>query len=153
MLLCIADDRRRADDQQPSQVSITLLGDAAEPVLAAGRMLLGHQPNPGGKVAPRCKRLPVANLGNHSRGDNRADAWNLRQPPARLARAMPSQDALVDGSDLGSDRAVLPRQHIENAAGGRGNPVVLGVSDDAEQLSCSVAALGRHDAEFGQVPA
>src|SRR5271156_480516 len=33
-------------------------------------------------------------------------------PPARFARAMPSQDALVDGADLGSDRAVLPRQPL-----------------------------------------
>ena len=32
---------------------IALLGDAAEPVLAAGRVLLRHQPDPGSKTAPR----------------------------------------------------------------------------------------------------
>jgi hypothetical protein len=36
---------------------------------------------------------------------------------------MQDQDALVDGSDLGSDRTVLARQHIENAADGWGNLV------------------------------
>ena len=41
--LGIADDGRRADNQQPSQVSIALLGDTAEPVLATGRMLLRRQ--------------------------------------------------------------------------------------------------------------
>jgi hypothetical protein len=30
----MADDGHRADDQQPSQVSIALLGDAVKPVLA-----------------------------------------------------------------------------------------------------------------------
>jgi CubicO group peptidase (beta-lactamase class C family) len=36
VLLRVADDGHCAGDQQPSQVSIALLGDAAEPVLAAG---------------------------------------------------------------------------------------------------------------------
>jgi hypothetical protein len=36
----MADDGHRADDQQPSQVSIALLGDAVKPVLAAIRVLL-----------------------------------------------------------------------------------------------------------------
>jgi pimeloyl-ACP methyl ester carboxylesterase len=35
MLARVADDGHRAYDQQPPQISITLLGDAAEPVLAA----------------------------------------------------------------------------------------------------------------------
>ena len=49
----VADDGHGAGDQQPSQVSIALLGDAAKPVLAAGRLLLGHQPDPGSKIASR----------------------------------------------------------------------------------------------------
>src|SRR5271170_1722199 len=35
----------------------------------------------------------------------------------RLASHERCQDTLVDQSNLGSDRAVLPRQHIENGAG------------------------------------
>ena len=52
-----------------------------------------------------------------------------------------------------ADRAVLPCQHIEDAADGWGNPAIRGIRDDPEQLCRSIAALGRHDAEFGQVPA
>lgn len=63
---------------------------------------------------------------------------------------MQSQNTLVDGPDLGSDRAIMPRRHIENVTDGWGNPVIRTVLDDPEQLSRSVAALGRHDAEFGQ---
>jgi hypothetical protein len=32
--------------------------------------------------------------------------------PARFTRAVQHHDALVDGCYLGSDRAILPRQHI-----------------------------------------
>jgi hypothetical protein len=47
VLAGVADNGHRADDQQPLQVSIALLGDAAEPIFAAGRVLLRHQPDPG----------------------------------------------------------------------------------------------------------
>jgi hypothetical protein len=115
-------------------------------------MLLRHQPDPGRKAAPRCKRLPIANLGNQSRGDDRADAGYLRQAPARIARAMQGQDALIDRSDLGSKGAVLPRQRIKNAAGGRWQSVIPAIRDDPKQLCRSIAAFGRHDAKFGEVP-
>ena len=92
----ISDNGHGAGDQQPSQVAIALLGDAAEPFLAAGRMLLRHQPDPGRKIAPRAERLPVADLGNQGGGHNRANAGDLLQPPAGFTRAMPGMDALVD---------------------------------------------------------
>ena len=66
---------------------------------------------------------------------------------------MQDYDALVDGYDLGTNRAILVRQHIENAADGRRNPAIRTIRDDPEQLSCSIAALGRYNAEFGQVSA
>ena len=47
VILGVADDGHGAGYEQTSQVAITLLGDAAELVLAPGRMLPGHQPNPG----------------------------------------------------------------------------------------------------------
>src|SRR5882672_7969925 len=39
----MADNGDCAADEQPSYVSITLLGDAADPVLTAGRVLVRHQ--------------------------------------------------------------------------------------------------------------
>ena len=92
----VPDDSHGAGDQQPSQVAIALFGDTAEPILAAGRMLLGHQSDPGGEIAPGAERLPIADLGNQGGGHNRADAGDLLQPPAGFTRAMPGVDALVD---------------------------------------------------------
>src|SRR5262252_4647463 len=84
--------------------------------------------------------------------DDRTDAWDLFQPPARLARPVPGHDTAVDRSDLGSNGAVLTRQHIEYPAGRWGNPAILGIGNDLEQSAGSFAALCRHDAEFGQMP-
>src|SRR5262249_7576255 len=153
VLLGVADDGHGTCYEQPSQVAITLLGDAAEPLLAAGRVLLGHQPDPGSKIAPRAELPPVADFGNQRGGHDWADARDLLQATARFARAMPGEDTFVDWSNLGTDRAVLPCQHIEKTADRWGDPVICYVRDDAKQLTDAIASLRRHDAQFRQVPA
>ena len=50
--LGIANDSKRACRGQVTQITVTLLADAAEPVLASTRMLLRHQSNPGREVSP-----------------------------------------------------------------------------------------------------
>ena len=47
VLLRVADHSHRAGDEQPSQVAIALLGYATETILAASRVLLRYQPDPG----------------------------------------------------------------------------------------------------------
>ena len=47
MDLGITDHCERTGSKQAAQVSITALGDAAELFLAAARVLLRHEPNPG----------------------------------------------------------------------------------------------------------
>jgi hypothetical protein len=38
----VSNDSHRAGDEEPSQIAIAVLGDAAEPFFAAGRVLLGY---------------------------------------------------------------------------------------------------------------
>src|SRR4029077_1686537 len=99
----------------------------------------GTSPIQGRKTAPRGECLPVTDLCDQSGGADRADAWDLCQPPARLTGAVQDHDALVDGCYLDADSAILPRQHLENAAHGRGHPAIR---DDPEQLRRSITALG-----------
>src|SRR5262249_10239335 len=94
VLLGVADDGHGTCYEQPSQVAITLLGDAAEPLLAAGRVLLGHQPDPGSKIAPRAEHPPVADFGNQRGGHDWADARDLLQATARFARILLSIDLI-----------------------------------------------------------
>ena len=58
-----------------------------------------------------------------------------------------------DFTDCSTKGAVLPRQHIEYPAGHWRNPVIFGIGNDLKQSAGSTAALRRHDAEFGQMPA
>jgi hypothetical protein len=78
----VANDGHGTGDKEPSQIAIALFGDAAEPFLATGRVLLGHQTDSGRKIAPGAERLPVADLGNQGRGCNRANARDLLEPSA-----------------------------------------------------------------------
>ena len=101
VLSCVANDRHGAGDEQPLQIAIALLGDTAEPFLAAGRVLLGHQTDPSGKIAPRAEGAPVADLRNQGRGDDRTNAGDLLEPSARFAGSVPSMDTHIDRCDLG----------------------------------------------------
>ena len=79
----------------------------------------------------------------------------LGTSPIQAARLRPDEghDAPIDGRDLGPDSAMLPGQHLKDAADGRGNPTIRTIRNDPEQLSRSITALGRHNAEFGHVAA
>src|SRR5262245_64023469 len=103
VLACVSNDGHGTGDQQPPQIAIALLGDAAEPLLAASRMLLRHQADPGGKVASRAKRLPVADLGDQRGGHNRTNAGDLLEPAAVFTGAVPGLNAFVDNADLSGD--------------------------------------------------
>src|SRR5437764_13579354 len=120
----VANDRHGAGDEQPSQIAIALLGNAAEPFLAAGRVLLGHQTDPSGKIAPRAEGAPVADLRNQGRGDDRTNAWDFLESSALLATSVPRMNALVDRCDLGAEAQVLARKKIEAKSGNRRNAIV-----------------------------
>ena len=62
-------------------------------------------------------------------------------------------DALLDSSDLCCDRGVLAGKNIEAEPCGRGDPTILLVSNDLEQLGRAVAPLCRDNAELGQMTA
>ncbi len=47
------DHSRGPDDQQSPQIAVALLRYAAEPLLAAGRVLPRHETDPGGKIRAR----------------------------------------------------------------------------------------------------
>src|SRR6516162_538420 len=80
----IADHGKRAGRKQAAQIAIALLADAAKLVFAPARVLLGHEADPGRKVAPRSECLWISDARDHSRGQHRTDAGDLVQPLAGL---------------------------------------------------------------------
>lgn len=93
-----------AENQQPAQVGVALLGDAALALLAPAAVLLGHQPDPGGEVPSRAELGGIAHAGHDGAGGDRADAGDGGQPPSGRAALVPGQDG-----GLGRFEALLQR--------------------------------------------
>jgi hypothetical protein len=81
----IADHGERASREQAAQIAITLLADAAKPVLAAAGVLLRHEPDPGREVPPRSEGPGIGNAGDQRCCQRRTDAGDRIQPFARHA--------------------------------------------------------------------
>jgi hypothetical protein len=87
MPLGISDDRQCSNRQHRAQVSVALLGDATEPLIAAAQVLLWCEPDPGRKVARRRKGSWIRDRRNQGGREQRANARDLRQSAAHVARA------------------------------------------------------------------
>lgn len=73
-----ADQRGRADHQELSQIPVTHLGNAAEPVFATTRVLRWREPEPGGKLPTRTELSRISDRCRQRCCTDRADAWNGR---------------------------------------------------------------------------
>ena len=94
------DDCGRADDKQAPEVAVTLLGDTAELLFPAGRVLPWYAPNPGRELAPGLERARIGDgCGNRGCADH-ADARNGLQVTARIARAMLRVNVRFQSADL-----------------------------------------------------
>src|SRR4029077_5683390 len=122
MDLGITDDRGAPSREQAAQIAIALLADTAEPVLAAARVLLRHEPDPGREVPPRSEGLRVCNTGDQSGGQRRADAGYLIEPSARLIGSVPGHDLAVKLQDLGFQHPQLNSESGNTTTGPLGHP-------------------------------
>src|SRR6476620_542546 len=116
-------------------------------------MLSGYQPDPGGETATRGERVPIPDLGDQGGGDDRADTGYFFQPSAFFARSVPGMDVLLDVSDLGRDRGILPSKNMEAPARCRRDAIVLLIGNELEQFGRAFAAFRRDNAELRQMSA
>ncbi len=153
VLLRVADNGHRADDEQPSQYRLPCLVMLPSLSLPPVDCCFGTSPIHAARLRPdpNAFQSPIS--------ATRAVATIGPMPGISSSRRLASHERCqarirpVDRPDLGSKGAVLPRQHIEYPAGHWRNPAVLGIGNDLKQSAGSIAALRRHDAEFGQMPA
>ncbi len=75
-------------DQQGSQIPIASLADATQAHLAAAGVLIGHQPQPGGELAPRLELTGITYRRHHGRGADRANTLDLQPCRAGETRAV-----------------------------------------------------------------
>jgi hypothetical protein len=62
----MANDCCCANNEQPTQIPVSLLEDASELRIASGGILLRRQAEPGGKLSTRLELLGIGDGGGHS---------------------------------------------------------------------------------------
>jgi hypothetical protein len=73
-------------DHLPPEIMIGAPPNAAEPGFSAGGVLTRDKAYPSGKLASGAKMAAIVNCGDERRCDDRADAWQPREPPASFIR-------------------------------------------------------------------
>src|SRR5262249_21163905 len=116
VLLCVPDHGKCARAKQGAQISIALLGDAAELFSATARTLFRHEPDPRRKLPPRSKRFRLGDAGDERGCQCRPNAWNGIEPFAGLVRVMPTDHALVENADLLLQRIELDGERYQAGA-------------------------------------
>src|SRR4029077_16772481 len=124
MDLSITDDGERASREQAAQIAITLFADTAEPIFAAARVLLRHQPDPGREVPSRSESLRIGDAGEQRGGQRRADAGDLIQVFPRLVGSVPGHDLAIKLQDLGSQHPQLSTESANTRTSHLGYPLV-----------------------------
>src|SRR5215470_2017839 len=96
VLLGAPQDGMCADDENASQIAVALLGDRTELLLAPGRILSRHQPNPSREVTTRSEDLRVRDRGNNGGRAHQTNPRDAPEPLACFVRAMLSNNPLLD---------------------------------------------------------
>lgn len=116
LVLNVAHDGCGPNDEQPSQVPVTLLRDAAEPSLAARRVLLRCQTKPRGELPAGSELIRIGDGGGDGCCRDDAKPRYRGKPSTGLTRGMPGDQLLVERGDLAVDRHDLADQYLDLVA-------------------------------------
>src|SRR5690606_9745764 len=105
------------NDEQAAQVPVSLLGDAAEPGLAAGGMLLRCQPEPGSELPGPSELIGSGAGGRESRGRDHAEAGDSGEPATSLAFGVPGDELPIQHRDLIVERHDLVDKNPQRSTG------------------------------------
>jgi hypothetical protein len=88
------------DYKQPSKIAISLLGDAAEPLLATGRVLPRHKSDPCRKIPTGFEVTRVCDGGSDGRGPHHAYPRYGLEAAAHVIGPMMGVNRAIKGPDL-----------------------------------------------------
>lgn len=140
-------------DQQATQITISALADAAEPINAARRILSWHQTQPGREVAAGFEIGGISRGRNHCGCDDHAHTRNGHQAPTGLVLPRQDHEILVDGGELLGNLHELFDEIHQGLARGHRQAAVGAIPDDICQERDPVGTLGPDDTEFSQMAA
>jgi hypothetical protein len=95
------------DDEQPSEIAISLLGNAAEPLLAPRRVLPRHKSDPCCKIPTGFEVTRVCDRGSDGRGPDYAYPGHGLEAAAHIIGMMMGVDGAIRSPDLQFQRSEL----------------------------------------------
>ena len=95
------------DDEQPSEMAISLLGDTAEPLLAPRRVLPRHKSDPCCKIPTGFEVSRVCDSGSDGRGPGYAYPGHGLEAAAYIIGTMMGVDGAIQSPDLQFQRGEL----------------------------------------------
>src|SRR5262249_23272717 len=88
------------DDEQPPEMAISLLGDAAEPLLAARRVLPRHKSDPYCKIPTGFEITRVCDSGSDGRGPDHAYPRHGLEAAAHIVGTMMGVNGAIQSPNL-----------------------------------------------------
>jgi len=140
------------DHKQPSKVAISLLGDAAEPLLATRRVLPRHQSDPRCKIPTGFEGARGCDGGSDGRGPDHAYSRHGFEATAHIIGTMMGVNGPIQSPDLqfqGSELIDNGLQRLFHRQ--RKSFAIILVLDDRGKLRETFASRLRNEAELGKV--
>ena len=149
---CLSNNGCCTDDEQPSEIAISLLGDAAEPLLATRRVLPRHKSDPCRKIPSGFEATRVCDGGSDGRGPDHAYSGYGFEAAAHIIGTMMRVNGAIQSSDLQFQSSELIDNSLKCLFHRRWKSFVFTlVRDDRTKLRESFASSLRNEAELGKV--
>jgi hypothetical protein len=140
------------DNEQPSKIAISLLGDAAEPLLATRRVLPRHKSDPCRKVSTGSEVLRVCDSGSHGRGPDHAYPGHGLEAATHVIGTMMGVNGAIQSPDLQFQSSELIDNGLQRLFHRRWKSFVITlVRDDRGKLRETFASRLGNEAELSKV--
>ena len=100
MLPSLSNNGRCTDDEQPSEIAISLLRDAAEPLLATRLVLPRHKSDPCRKIPTGFEATRVCDSRSNGRGSDHANPGHGLEAATHVIGTMLGVNGAIQGPDL-----------------------------------------------------
>ena len=148
----LSNNGRCTDDEQPSEIAISLLGDAAEPLLATRRMLPRHKPISCCKIPTGFEATQVCDSGSNGRGPDHAYPGYSFEAAAHIIGTMMCVNGAIQGPNLQFQSSKFIDNSLQRLFHRRWKRFVITlVRDDRAKLRESFASSLRNEAKLGKV--
>ena len=148
----VSHNRCCTDDEQPSEIAISLLGDAAEPLLAARRVLPRHKSDPCCKIPTGFEAIGVCDSGSDGRGPDHAYPRHSLEAAAHIVGTMMGVNGPVQSPGLQFQSSELIDNSLQRPFHRRRKSFAITlVRDDLGKLRETFASRLRNEAELGKM--